>query len=167
MRGLRFPASEFETRAHGIRKRMHERGIELLVIFSAPGSMRYGQRGNVLYVSGYEPYFGDAMVLLPAEKDIEPVLQIDSADYFPSECTWIERVVGARDPLMTLRAFLDDADFHVKRIGLVGSPMTHPEFRGRLDKKFGVSAIVEAQDVVEEERIRKIHGMKLSSTPRK
>lgn len=155
MHGLRFPIGEFERRIYRIREKMHGRGVDVLMIFSAPGSMRYGQRGNVLYMSGYEPYFGDAMVILPAEKDFESVLQIDSADYFPSGCTWIDRIVEAQDPLTTLTTFLNDTDHRAMRIGLVGAPVMYPEFRGRIRKECRSSTIVEVPDIVEEERIRK------------
>jgi hypothetical protein len=55
MRGLRFPKEETARRVGRIRKTMERRGIDLLAVFSSPGSMRYGQRGHVMYLSGYEP----------------------------------------------------------------------------------------------------------------
>jgi len=35
---------EFERRVKNVRARMEKRGIDILVIYSAPGSMRFGQR---------------------------------------------------------------------------------------------------------------------------
>ena len=135
-----------------IRRRMLDRELDALAIFSSPGSMRYGQRGHVLYVSGYEPYFGDTMVLLPAEKNVDPLLQIDSADYFPSDCTWIENVVGARDPVATLREFLDGATPRLKRIGLVGEPSTPAGLKGRLKRSLRSCEFVESSEILEDER---------------
>ena len=59
------PRSEFDRRLKAIRDRMEARNLDLLLIYSTPGSLRFGQRGHVMYVSGYEPYFGDTMLLLP------------------------------------------------------------------------------------------------------
>ena len=62
------PQNEFSRRLLNIRSRMNERAIDILVIYSGPGSLRFGQRGHVMYVSGYEPYFGDTMVILPQDE---------------------------------------------------------------------------------------------------
>ena len=62
--GLKMPEEEIFRRFGNVRKKMSEKDIELLVVFSGPGSMRYGQRGHVLYLSGYEPYFGNSMMIL-------------------------------------------------------------------------------------------------------
>jgi hypothetical protein len=53
------PRHEIDRRIASVRRRMAGRGLEVLVVFSSPGSLRFGQRGHVLYLSGYEPYFGD------------------------------------------------------------------------------------------------------------
>ena len=41
------PESEFSRRVKNVRAKMKERGIEVLVIYSAPGSMRFGQSAPV------------------------------------------------------------------------------------------------------------------------
>jgi hypothetical protein len=74
------PRSEFDRRLEAIRAKMEARNLDLLLIYSTPGSLRFGQRGHVMYVSGYEPYFGDTMLLLPRRASPEPLLEIDSAD---------------------------------------------------------------------------------------
>lgn len=111
---------------------MERRGIDLLLVYSSPGSMRYGQRGHVLYLSGYEPYFGDTMMLFPLENDIEPLLQIDQADFFPEECTWIRNIVPAQDPVATLRKYMKDNKLGQIRIGIVGEYSMNPRLVQRL-----------------------------------
>ena len=76
------PTTEFDRRLAAIRARMETRNLDLLLIYSTPGSLRFGQRGHVMYVSGYEPYFGDTMLLLPRRASPDPLLEIDSADHF-------------------------------------------------------------------------------------
>ena len=88
------PQQEIDRRIARVRQRMAARGIEALIVFSSPGSLRYGQRGHVLYLSGYEPYFGDCMMILPLDHTIDAVLVKDAADYFPQACTWIADVRG-------------------------------------------------------------------------
>ena len=124
--------------------------IDGLAIFSAPGSMRYGQRGHVLYVSGYEPYFGDTMAILPADRDVDPVLQIDSADYFPSECTWIDEVIGARDPATALRSYVNE--FNPRKMGLVGRPSTPPGFVESMKRRLRPCQFVDGSHILEAER---------------
>ena len=77
------PEEEISRRFSNVRRKMAKKDIEILVVFSAPGSLRFGQRGHVLYLSGYEPYFGDCMMILPLDSKLEPVLEIGAADYFP------------------------------------------------------------------------------------
>jgi hypothetical protein len=51
--GFEIPEEEIFRRFRNVRRKMAEKEIEVLVVFSAPGSLRYGQRGHVLYHSGY------------------------------------------------------------------------------------------------------------------
>ena len=83
--GVFFPKEEIARRITNIRRKMVKIGIDVLTIFSGPGSLRYGQRGHVLYLSGYEPYFGDCMMILPGDDKYDPLLETDSADYFPEK----------------------------------------------------------------------------------
>jgi hypothetical protein len=89
------PRHEIDRRLARVRQRMADRGLELLIVFSSPGNLRFGQRGHVLYLSGYEPYFGDCMMLLPLDPSIDAVLVKDAANYFPQACTWITGREGA------------------------------------------------------------------------
>jgi Xaa-Pro aminopeptidase len=131
---------------------MRKRRLDLLIIFSVPGSMRYGQRGHVMYLSGYEPYFGDTMMLLPLEEDAEPLLQIDQADFFPEECTWVKNAVSAQDPVQTVREYLKDSMLRRARIGLVGEYSVRPQLIERLRKELKGSIVQYASDIVENER---------------
>ncbi|MEM2839847.1 MAG: Xaa-Pro peptidase family protein [Thermoplasmata archaeon] len=134
-----------------VRAGMEKRGLELLLTFSSPGSMRYGQRGHVLYLSGYEPYFGDTMMLLPLEDDIEPLLQIDQADFFPEECTWVKNAVPAQDPVATLRSYLRSNGLGRARIGIAGEYSMTPQLVDRLRKETA-GKIEFASDILEGER---------------
>jgi Xaa-Pro aminopeptidase len=152
MRGLRFPREDTTRRVGRIRKTMELRCIDLLAVFSSPGSMRYGQRGHVMYLSGYEPYFGNAMVIIPIEKGMDSLLQTDSADYFPSECTWIENVVPAQDPARTIADYMKEAKLGSARIGLVGEYSVPPQLLGRVRRTLRDSKVVLASDILEDER---------------
>ena len=152
MRGLRFPKEETACRVGRIRKIMERCGIDLLVVFSSPGSMRYGQRGHVMYLSGYEPYFGNAMVIIPVEKGMDSLLQTDSADYFPSECTWIENVVSAQDPARTIADYMREERLEGVRIGLVGEYSVPPQLLGRFRRMLRDSKVMLVSDVLEDER---------------
>ena len=155
MRGLRFPKEETARRVARIRKTMERRGIDLLGVFSSPGSMRYGQRGHVMYLSGYEPYFGNTMVIIPVEKSMDSLLQTDSADYFPSECTWIENVVSAQDPARTIADYMREGKLERARIGLVGEYSVPPQMLGRLRRRLRDSKIMLVSDMLEDQRALK------------
>lgn len=104
-----------------------------------------------MYLSGYEPYFGDTMMLLPLEKNIEPLLQIDQADFFPEECTWVKNVIPAQDPVATLEEFLKEHKLENGRIGIAGEYSVSPLLIERLQK--GVSGKFEfASEILERAR---------------
>ena len=124
--------------------------LDGIAVFSAPGSMRYGQRGHVLYVAGYEPYFGDAMTILPVDGDVDPVLLIDTADYFPSECTWIEDVIGAQDPVSTLSSYVNE--IKPRKMGLVGRPLSPSGFAETIKRRLRPCQFVDASHILEAER---------------
>ncbi len=149
---LRFPREELEKRVRRVRKEMEKRGIDLLVVFSSPGSMRYGQRGHVMYLSGYEPYFGNNMLILPMEKNQEPLLQIDQADYFPSQFTWIANTIQAQDPIKTIREYLRETKIGSPRIGIVGEYSIPPQLLDRLNSKLKTPRIRIVSDLLENER---------------
>jgi len=154
MRGqnLRFPRKEFDRRVRQSRAAMEERGIDHLVIFSATGCMRFGQRGHVLYLSGYEPYFGNTMMILPADERTEPLLQIDEAKHFPSECTWIERIVGPQDPVKTVKEYLRDFRSRAIHLGIVGEYSVNPMLLDRLRVQLRGNQMTYCSDILEHMR---------------
>jgi hypothetical protein len=123
------PQSEFSRRLKNIRSKMKERQIDVLVIYSGPGSLRFGQRGHVMYVSGYEPYFGDTMMILPQDENLDSLLELDEAYYFTPVCSWIENVRRSIDHINTLKEYLHDHKLKNPKIGIVGEK-----------KKFGVKS---------------------------
>lgn len=92
------PQSEFSRRLKNVRAKMKGRGIDVLVVYSGPGSLRFGQRGHVMYISGYEPYFGDTMIILPRDENLDTLLELDEAHYFTPECTWIKKCEAIKRP---------------------------------------------------------------------
>ena len=152
MPGLRFPEAESERRIGRVRGMMREDGLDLLIVFSAPGSMRYGQRGHVMYLSGYEPYFGNTMMLLAADEGIEPLLMIDSADYFPSACTWITTTEGAKDPLGVIDQYLENNRLGNASIGIAGEYSIDPKLMARLNSEMRSSSLKLASRILERAR---------------
>ena len=145
------PRTEFDRRLASIRSKMEARNLDLLLIYSTPGSLRFGQRGHVMYASGYEPYFGDTMLLLPRRASQDPLLEIDSADHFSSLSTWVENVKPAGDHIQTLQAYLGELGLSKPRIGVVGEYSMSPDLYSRLSEE--TDAYVEvASSILEEER---------------
>ena len=129
---------------------MKDRGIDILVVYSAPGSIRFGQRGHVMYVSGYEPYFGDTMAILPLDESLTPLLEIGAAGYFPTECTWIENVKPAGDHVQTLKKYLRETKLEKSRVGVAGEYSMSPSLYARMRHEIG--QIEAASDILESER---------------
>lgn len=71
------PKVEYKPRLERVRKRMKEERIGMLLDHSIPGSLRFGYKGHVLYLSGYEPYTGTATVILPPEENLASSLLIE------------------------------------------------------------------------------------------
>jgi Xaa-Pro aminopeptidase len=150
------PESEFDNRLRAIRTRMGNQDLDLLLIFSSPGSMRYGQRGHVLYVTGYEPYFGDTMFLLPRDEENDYLLEIDSADHFASVNTWVDQdhVVEARDHVQAVKDYLSKQGMTKAKIGIVGDYSMSPQTFNRLCREVDAEIVV-ASSLLEEERMVK------------
>lgn len=146
------PESEFLRRVKNVRARMKKRGIEILVIYSAPGSMRFGQRGHVLYISGYEPYFGDTMVILPRDETLSPLLEVDAASYFPPDCTWMEKVKPAGDHVQTVKEYLNETGLAKSKIGVAGEYTMSPSLYTRFQQEIGADQIEAASEILEDER---------------
>ena len=152
MHGLRFPKSESDSRVKAARAAMQERNIDLLAVFSAQGSMRYGQRGHVMYLSGYEPYFGNTMMILSREENHESLLMIDSADYFPSDCTWVEATENVQDPVALIERYLETSGMNDATIGVVGEYSVDSKLMDRMRSELGEDRIVVASDILERAR---------------
>jgi len=134
---------------------MESRGLDLLVAFSSPGSMRFGQRGHVMYLSGYEPYFGNNMMIFPVDGDREPLLQVDSADFFPSQCTDITRIVHAEDPIDTINGYMQSNGYKKPHIGIVGEYSISVQLIQRIEGELDIGELSYASDILENERVVK------------
>lgn len=150
--GMSVPRDELDGRVASVRQAMAARGLEALVVFSSPGSLRFGQRGHVLYLSGYEPYFGDCMMILPADDTIDAVLVKDAADHFPQACTWIEDVQGAGDRVKVVAEFLADNGLERSSVGVAGEYSVCPALYLRLLEAVGPERFVTASDILEHVR---------------
>jgi Xaa-Pro aminopeptidase len=146
------PRDEIDGRITRVRRRMAGRGLEALVVFSAPGNLRYGQRGHVLYLSGYEPYFGDCMLILPLDDAIEAVLVKDAANHFAEGCTWIADVRGPGDRVRVVRGFLADNGLEGSRVGVAGDYSISPAHFLSLREAVGSERVETASDILEAER---------------
>jgi Xaa-Pro aminopeptidase len=153
--GLKMPEEEIFRRFGNVRKKMSEKDIEVLVVFSGPGSMRYGQRGHVLYLSGYEPYFGNSMMILPLDTKLEPVLETDSASYFPPDCTWIKNQVEAGNHIEVIKDYLADNSLKPLKIGVAGEYSVSPLFFQRMIEELKPAKIEIVSSILEEERMVK------------
>ncbi len=126
------PQSEYDSRIETVRAEMKKRQLELLIVYSGPGAMRYGQRGHVLYLSGYEPYFGDCMLLLTQDASHDPVLELDSADHYSQLVTWIKDVREPGNHIDLLKSYMKDCDLAQPRIGIVGEYSMSPTFYNKM-----------------------------------
>ncbi len=149
------PQSEFSRRLKNVRAKMEDRGIDVLVVYSGPGSLRFGQRGHVMYISGYEPYFGDTMVILPRDENLDTLLELDEAHYFTPECTWIKNVKPSRDHIQTLKKYLYETKLEKSKIGVVGEYSMSPSLYARLQNEAKPAQIEVASDILENERAAK------------
>ena len=150
--GMSNPGREIERRIADVRRRMADRSLDALIVCSSPGSLRFGQRGHVLYLSGYEPYFGDCMMILPLDEGIDAVLVRDSADYFPEGCTWITDIRDPGDRVAVVREYLTGNGLARSSIGIVGEYSVGPAFYGRLLEAIKPARVEVASDIVEHER---------------
>ena len=149
---LGVPRPEIEKRLAAVRKRMADRELEALVVFSSPGNLRFGQRGHVLYLSGYEPYFGDCMMILPLDLGTDAVLVKDAADYFPETCTWVTDVRDPGDRAEVVGEFLSDNRLRRSSIGVAGEYSVAPALFRRLHEVVAPARLEVASDILEAER---------------
>ncbi len=150
------PQSEYDNRLKAIRAKMGEDDLDLLLIFSSPGAMRYGQRGHVLYVTGHEPYFGDTMFFLPRDDKYDYLLEMDSADHFSVNNTWVDydHVIDAHDHVQAVKDYLGEQGMTKPKIGIVGDYSMSPQTFNRLYKEIDGEVVV-ASGLLEEERMVK------------
>ena len=106
----------------------------------------------MLYLSGYEPYFGDCMMLLPLDPAIDAVLVKDAANHFPEGCTWIEDVRAAGDRVKVVRDFLSDHGLERSAVGVAGEYSVGPALYQRLLEEVGPARLEMASDLLEQER---------------
>ena len=149
---MRIPGHEMDRRIANVRQRMAGRGLEALIVFASPGGLRFGQRGHVLYLSGYEAYFGDCMLLLPLDPTIDAVLVKDAADHFPETCTWITDVRAAGDRVKVVAEFLSDNGLERSSVGVAGEYSVSPALYARLLEEVGPARLETASDILEHER---------------
>ena len=146
------PEGEIDRRLAGVRQRMAARGLEALIVFSSPGAIRFGQRGHVLYLTGYEPYFGDCMAILPLDDGVDAVLVRDAADYFPQDCTWITDVRQAGDRAQAVGEFLSANGLRRSSIGVAGEYSVGPALFQRVVDAAGPARVEPASDILEDAR---------------
>ena len=132
--------TEFSRRVKNIRAKMGDRGMDVLVVYSGLGSLRLGQRGYVMYLTGYEPYFGDTMAILPRDENLDTLLELGEAHHFSPECTWVKNVKPARDHVNTLNEYLRENKLEKSKIGVMGEYTMSP------------AKIEVASDILENER---------------
>jgi Xaa-Pro aminopeptidase len=149
---LAIPGHEIDRRLARVRQGMAERGLEALVVFSGPGNLRYGQRGHVLYLTGYEPYFGECMLLLPLDPSADAVLVKDAADHFAEGCTWVRDVRGPGDDVATVTEFLTANGLAHAKVGIAGEYSIGPALYLRLREAVGPARLENASDLLEQER---------------
>jgi len=149
------PEGESLRRLKNVRKQMEKRGFDALVIYSGPGSLRFGQRGHVMYMSNYEPYFGDTMMVLPQDEKAGALLEIDEAAHFASGCTWVEEIEHSRNHVDTARKYLRRVGLKKPKIGIVGEYSMSPALYACFQKESAFSQVEPASDIIENERIVK------------
>ena len=146
------PEEEFARRLKNVRARMEDKGIDVLVVYSGPGSLRFGQRGHVMYLTGYEPYFGDTMAILPRDGSLDTLLELDEAHHFSSECTWVKNVKPARDHVNMLNEYLRENKLEKSKVGIAGQYSMNPSLYARFQKEVKADSIEVASDILESER---------------
>jgi Xaa-Pro aminopeptidase len=149
------PEEEFLRRLKNVRKQMEKRGFDALIIYSCPGSLRFGQRGHVVYMSNQEPYYSDTMMVLPQDEKSGALLEIEDAEYFASDCTWVEEIELSANHVDTARKYLRKIGLKKPKIGIVGEYSMSPSLYACFQKESAFSQVEPASDIIENERIVK------------
>jgi len=148
------PEEEFLRRLKNVRKQMEKRSFDALIIYSWSGSLHFGQRGHVMYMSNYETYFGDTMMVLPQEAKYDALLSTSSG-FQPIDCTWIEEIEHSRNHVDTARKYLRRVGLKKPKIGIVGEYSMSPALYACFQKESAFSQVEPASDIIENERIVK------------
>jgi len=149
------PEEEFLRRLKNVRKQMEKRGFDALIIYSCPGSLRFGQRGHVVYMSNQEPYYSDTMMVLPQDEKSGALLEIEDAEYFASEYTWVKEIELSANHVDTARKYLRKIGLKKPKIGIVGEYSMSPALYACFQKEEAFSQVEPASDIIENERIVK------------
>ena len=149
------PEEEFLRRLKNVRKQMEKRGFDALIIYSCPGSLRFGQRGHVVYMSNQEPYYSDTMMVLPQDERSGALLEIEEAEYFDSDCTWVKEIELSANHVDTARKYLRKIGLKKPKIGIVGEYSMSPALYACFQKEEAFSQVEPASDIIENERIVK------------
>ena len=149
------PEEEFLRRLKNVRKQMEKRGFDALIIYSCPGSLRFGQRGHVVYMSNQEPYYSDTMMVLPQDERSGALLEIEEAEYFDSDCTWVKEIELSANHVGTARKYLRKIGLKKPKIGIVGEYSMSPALYACFQKEEAFSQVEPASDIIENERIVK------------
>jgi Xaa-Pro aminopeptidase len=119
-RDLPFPSSEYKTRIRRIRESMGRAELDAIVVFG-----NTGDAGDVLYLSNFVPFGGNAVVVLPA--DAEPTLVTDAVLHGEpinsyAWMTWMEDFIAVHRSPREFGAAIRKTLGRVrpKRVGLVG-----------------------------------------------
>ncbi|MEW5814003.1 MAG: Xaa-Pro peptidase family protein [Spirochaetota bacterium] len=111
------PGSEYERRLRVVRRGMDENDLDALIVYS-------WKRGQVRYISGYQPDYVANVAMVVVPKEGEPVLLIR----FPFDlerarrCTWLEDVRVSGDWsgfVRDCRQILTEKRIDESRIGLI------------------------------------------------
>jgi Xaa-Pro aminopeptidase len=149
------PEDESLRRLKNVRTQMEKRGFDALIIYSCPGSLRFGQRGHVVYMSNQEPYYSDTMMVLPEDERFGALLEIEEAEYFASDCTWVEEIELSANHLDTAKEYLRRIGLKKPKIGIVGEYSMSPTLYACFQKEEAFSRVEPASDIIENERIVK------------
>ena len=156
---LPFSIDEYERRVEGLRGAMAANGLDYLLVYGNPTCT-----GPVRYLSNFDSYFGNTIVVLPVEGDL--TLATDSVMHSEPMhsgiwMTWIRDVRAGNHPA-TVRAAENIVDFVVDALkqnrllaakgGLV-SPRWFPyELMGRLAEVLPQGNLVPADGIFESVR---------------
>ena len=150
-------SAEYEGRLSHTRRAMLQQGLDALLVYS-------WKRGQVRYISGYQPNYvaNVAMVVIPLVG--EPTLLIRFA--FDLErarkMSWMANIRGSGDPaglVRDCRAILGDGSAHPGRIGLVTGDSVVDELPHSLHEMLRAALfeweLVPASSILEQARLRK------------